>query len=466
MSNLTSSTYNFVAAQTLGTATSSVTFSNIPQNYTDLILVGTTIHTTSSTNTYLQFNGDVSSNYGSNYAFGNGSSPSGGRISSGASGIPADYSSSTTNPSMFRVHIMGYSNPNMYKSVVSRNDEGSSTQTLMLAGLWKLYSAITSLTLTVSGGNFASGSVFTLYGIKAADIASITPTKAIGGDIIVTDGTYTYHAFKSTGAFVPATSLTADILIVAGGGGTNGISGGAGAGGLVGYSAYSLTAGTSYTCLVGAGGALNNSNSAVASQGGSSQFGALTTAIGGGYGGPSITSASNGGNGGNGGGGGPWTGSGSAGSAGTGTANQGNNGGAGTATSGSPSAGGGGAGGAGSTTSGANPGPGGIGATYNTTIGANGPYAFIDAMGAATNTGQIYSGHYYYAGGGGGSFYNSLGGTIGAAGGIGGGGTGTRGDSLNAVNHGTPFTGGGAGGGANGAGASGGSGIIIVRYLS
>jgi len=444
MSSISASTYNFIATQTLGTATASVTFSNIPQNYTDLIIVGSTTHTSANNNTYVQFNGDTAANYGSNYMFGTGSSASGGRISAGTLGIPADYSSSTTNPSMFRFHLMNYTNTNMYKSIVSRNDEASSTQALALAGMWKSYNPITSLTMTVSAGNIASGSTFTIYGIKAADVASITPTKAIGGDLITSDGTYTYHAFKSTGNFIPAQALTADILVVAGGGGSsNSNGGGGGAGGVLAFASQSLTSGTGYTCTVGAGGA-GTSSAAAGASGGNSQFASLTASVGGGGGGYDAGVAPL--SGGSGGGGGNGT------AGASGTSGQGNAGGSAVGSN-SPyygAAGGGGAGTAGSNGNSSAAGNGGDG--VNTVTNWSGGLSS-----ALTTLGLGVSG--YIAGGGGGAI--NSGGTAGN-GGLGGAGNGSVGGAgANAVAN----TGSGGGGGKT-VGGVGGSGLIVVRYLS
>ena len=88
----------------------------------------------------------------------------------------------------------------------------------------------------------------------------------------------------------------------------------------------------------------------------------------------------------------------------------------------------------------------------------------IDAMGAATSTGQLSSGHYYFAGGGGGGT-DSSGGSL-NNGGLGGGGSGSG--AYGTYCNGTPNTGGGGGGigqdGSNHAGGNGGSGLVIIRY--
>jgi hypothetical protein len=288
-----------------------------------------------------------------------------------------------------------------------------------------------------------------IYGANSSwNIAATSglPIPIVTGGTLTSDSTYYYRAFTTSGTLaVSVASLTADILVVAGGGGGganngNGGSGG-GAGGLVGYASQTMTIGT-YAATVGAGGVGAIYNSRSSTSGVNSQLGSLTAAVGGGNG-QAVGATMGweaGGNGGSGGGGGIAA-------VGSGTAGQGNNGG------GVYNGGGGGAGAVGQNgvSGGGSGGAGGNGATYNTTVGGSaGPYAFIDAMGAATSTGQLSSSHYYYAGGGG--AVNSSGGGLG-----GGGGQSTSG-TINT---------GGGGGGTNSsstAGGSGGSGIVIVRY--
>ena len=74
------STYTPIASQTLGSAAASVTFSSIPQGYTDLIIVmnGTT---STNENTYMRYNSDSSSLYSVTYVGGDGSTASSGRAS-------------------------------------------------------------------------------------------------------------------------------------------------------------------------------------------------------------------------------------------------------------------------------------------------------------------------------------------------------------------------------------------------
>jgi len=306
---------------------------------------------------------------------------------------------------------------------------------------------------------------------------------------VVLSDIYCIAAFKTVGTYamtVPSTANTLDYLVVAGGGG--GASGGGGAGGLLQGSNYSVTPTGSIAVTVGGGGAGGIGSGGAGVNGGGSSFGALS-AIGGGAGNSGNQTVTSGGSGG---------GSsydctdnfaGPCGRAGAGTAGQGNNGGYSTYNSYGAGGGGGGAGGAGyNTTRNYIGGNGGIGATS----------ALINALAAASNTGQLSSGNYYFAGGGGGGINNNngqyiglddagnllFGGSSGAAaagtaytngggkGGIGGGG---RGSSFGAGARGytNPLPGsantGGGGGGTDPEdidAAAGGSGIVIIRWVA
>jgi hypothetical protein len=71
--------------------------------------------------------------------------------------------------------IMNYSNTTTYKTSLTRQntvDAADYNGTLTAVGLWRSTSAITSVAIQLTRGgsayNFTSGSIFTLYGIKAA----------------------------------------------------------------------------------------------------------------------------------------------------------------------------------------------------------------------------------------------------------------------------------------------------------
>lgn len=441
------STYTPIASQILSSAASSVTFSNIPQTYTDLVLVCSPAQTTQDEGDLnFRFNSDTGSNYSYTRLSGTGSSAASSRATN-SSFIRFEnngYPSNILGNSNQIVQVMNYSNATTYKTALGR---ANSAETGLEASvsLWRNTAAITSITCFMNVGTLKSGSTFNLYGIDAQ--ASVL-AKATGGQTITKDANYWYHVFNSSGTFTPSQNVTADILVIAGGGGAgynNG--GGGGAGGLLAHNSQSLASGTSYTVTIGAGGVENTGN------GSNSQFGSLTASVGGGGGGNYY--AVNGLSGGSGGGGGaqpfgesPFLGAGSGGSP---TSGQGNAGGAGQS-NGHPNHLGGGGGGAGAAGTSAASG----------SHGGNGVSTY-SSWGSATGTGQNIGGTYWYAGGGGGGRSNQNGGTGGnGGGGNGGGNIGPR--------PGTANTGGGGGAqpnqgtGSNLAGQAGGSGIVIVRY--
>jgi hypothetical protein len=160
-------TYDKIATTTLGTTAASVTFSSIAGTYTDLVLVMSGTASSGAPSTLLQFNSDTASNYSYTYLTGNGTAASSGRGSSQTS-ITVSYNGAAgSSPNSNIVQIMNYSNTTTNKSVVSRANQ-TAFGTDAIVGLWRSTAAITSMTMTTSSSTYASGSTFTLYGIKAA----------------------------------------------------------------------------------------------------------------------------------------------------------------------------------------------------------------------------------------------------------------------------------------------------------
>ena len=154
-------TYEPIATTTTG-GTSDVTFSSIPQTYTDLLVIVNTFEPTNYASMSIRVNGDTSSSYSDSRIIGNGSSASAGRSTNSTNW----YISQIWDGTVVRVNIMNYTNTSVFKSAVSRGD-ASGQWTMTSSHLWRNTNAITSLTVS-RGGNFASNSTFTLYGIKSA----------------------------------------------------------------------------------------------------------------------------------------------------------------------------------------------------------------------------------------------------------------------------------------------------------
>jgi hypothetical protein len=163
-------TYVPIFTQTLGSATSTVTFSSIPSTYQDLILEISPFTTAAGgIDINMTFNGDSGTNYSRTYLTGNGTSASSNRNNS-TSYIRltvSGFASNNSAPATTIAHIMSYANTNINKTTLNRSSSGTNG-TDMVAGLWRSTAAINSIALASSGGNFDVNSTFTLYGLAAA----------------------------------------------------------------------------------------------------------------------------------------------------------------------------------------------------------------------------------------------------------------------------------------------------------
>jgi hypothetical protein len=174
-------TCKLIAKNVLGSDTASVTFSSIPQTYTDLVVVGSV--RTDRASQYVdivgvKFNGNTS-NYSDRNLYGDVTTAKSTSNASGAYGfgwlLYANGPSSTADTfgSSF-AYIPNYAgSTNKSYSSEYATESNSSTQNHAfigaLAGLWANTSAITSMDLIPGfGTNFKSGSSFFLYGILKA----------------------------------------------------------------------------------------------------------------------------------------------------------------------------------------------------------------------------------------------------------------------------------------------------------
>lgn len=179
---LSSSPIGNTAFDSIATATGTgssgtITFSSIPATYRYLQIK--TICRSSSTfgsgELSLRFNGDTAANY----HHGNIISDNAGRSSAattGATSILIQKAKSGTDlaANIFAVStidVFNYANTSMTKTIRSyAGIETNSTQfgVAMTTGLWFSTSAINSISIINSSGNFATTDTFALYGIKAS----------------------------------------------------------------------------------------------------------------------------------------------------------------------------------------------------------------------------------------------------------------------------------------------------------
>jgi hypothetical protein len=159
-----------IASNDLTTTASSVTFSSIPQGYTDLKVVVSNRTNSGGVNIMgITFNG-VTTGYSFRNLEGNGSAAAsgGGTSTGGWAGLvqPPSYTANTFSSN--EIYIPNYTSSNNKSWSVDSTTENNATASYMelIAGSWSNTAAITSIAITDLGGNsFVSGSTFTLYGI-------------------------------------------------------------------------------------------------------------------------------------------------------------------------------------------------------------------------------------------------------------------------------------------------------------
>jgi hypothetical protein len=158
-------TYEPIQTQTVGTAVASVTFSSIPQTYTDLILV-TSGTSTAGAQMTLRMNG-ATTNYSSIVLSGTGSSVDSRNIT-GLTFIQLGYNDYFTSSQTNAItQIMNYTNTTTFKSVLNRTNNAA-VGVGYSVGLYRSTSAITTFDALPINTTWAVGTIFTLYGIKAA----------------------------------------------------------------------------------------------------------------------------------------------------------------------------------------------------------------------------------------------------------------------------------------------------------
>jgi hypothetical protein len=160
-------TYILLNQITLAAASSSVTFSNIPQNYGDLVLVAAARSNRAATADFgaFTFNGTApASRLG---MVGDGSTASSYSLTNNAlfECPGASASAGLFNTAIF--HVMDYSATDKHKTIINRDN----TQTGLVvaqATRWADTAAISTIAITsFTGNSFVLGSTFSLYGIAA-----------------------------------------------------------------------------------------------------------------------------------------------------------------------------------------------------------------------------------------------------------------------------------------------------------
>jgi hypothetical protein len=165
----------------LGSATSTVTFSSIPADYTHLqlrLFAQDVRATYGITEIRLTFNGDTSSIYTSHNMYGDGATASSNSTLNFSSIVLGDGTYGTSTGGTFGAgiaDILDYTNTNKFKTVrhisgvdINGTIAGYGGRVGLSSGVWRSTTAISSITLTSNSLiNFSANSRFDLYGVKA-----------------------------------------------------------------------------------------------------------------------------------------------------------------------------------------------------------------------------------------------------------------------------------------------------------
>jgi hypothetical protein len=157
-------TYTPIASITLGATAASVTFTNIPQTYTDLVLIAKPADGANLGAYAVTFNSDTGTNYSTTRLYGSGTTASSDRQTS-QSNITSTWGGGTYN--MYTTHIMNYANTTTFKTALTNISEDR--YVVLMAGLWRNTNAVTTIKIDTTGNNYAVNSTFNLYGILGSN---------------------------------------------------------------------------------------------------------------------------------------------------------------------------------------------------------------------------------------------------------------------------------------------------------
>jgi hypothetical protein len=165
-------TYTPLATVTLGSSASSVTFSNIPATYRDLIIQGQfrSTRVAATEDLYVDLNSDTGSNYSSVYMYGgSGGNSSFSQTTSGVAAVINTIAATGTSNVLSdgQIAIMDYSATDKHKSMLTRNGAGNQDQVWAGAHRWANTNAVTTIKLYYKIGSIAAGTTISLYGIAS-----------------------------------------------------------------------------------------------------------------------------------------------------------------------------------------------------------------------------------------------------------------------------------------------------------
>ena len=164
--------YESISTYTLGSSSSSITFSSIPSTYTHLQLRIVWFQAVSDQSCFITYNGvSTGTSYAYHAMYGNGSSAGAFGSSSQAKWetmYDGNNAGSSTYEKVGVLDILDYKNTNKYKTsrFLWGADYNGSGQVQIASSLFQSTNAISSITFTPFSSNFATNTRIALYGIK------------------------------------------------------------------------------------------------------------------------------------------------------------------------------------------------------------------------------------------------------------------------------------------------------------
>lgn len=163
-------TYEKIQSTTLSSGASSITFSSIAASWTDIRLVFTGTSSVDFSNLFCQLNSDTGTNYSLTRLSGDGSTAASAQQTNQTRINIANQSTLRTSiPKFYTMDLFSYAG-STFKTMLctGSEDENGAGTVVRTVNLWRSTSAVTTIYLFPSSGNFAAGTTATLYGILKA----------------------------------------------------------------------------------------------------------------------------------------------------------------------------------------------------------------------------------------------------------------------------------------------------------
>ena len=174
-------TFELIETKTLGTAASSIEFTSIPQDGTDLVALYS-MRTDIANNygyLYLTFNG-VATGYSYRILYGDGSTaasvsqPSATRFEGNLTNGNSSTSNTFSNGQVYLPNYTSSSNKSVSFDSIAENNASSGNGLYLTAGLVTITNAITSMAFLPPSGNFVTGSTVSLYKVTKGSDGIVT----------------------------------------------------------------------------------------------------------------------------------------------------------------------------------------------------------------------------------------------------------------------------------------------------